>query len=506
MSLSVVYTRGLSGILSPQVQVEVHVSNGLPSLTIVGLADTEVKESKDRVRAAILNSGFEFPPKKITINLAPADLPKESGRFDLAIAIGILIATGQIICEDIQNYELVGELSLSGELRSVRGALAMGFALYEYNKKNKLNRKFILPLQNAGEASFIEEINIIPISDLKTACKFLENKVSISPFKCTIEDIYQNYNDLQEVKGQYQAKRALEIAAAGNHSILMVGCPGTGKSMLASRFTSILPEMTQKEALESATVLSLLNNFSVKEWKKRPYRSPHHTASAAAMVGGSSNPKPGEISLAHNGVLFLDELPEFDRKVLEVLREPLETGEINISRAGKQANFPARFQLIAAMNPCPCGYLGHKTKNCRCTPEQVKRYQGKLSGPFLDRIDLQIEVPALTHDELLNKQDEKSENSIDISKRVKLAREIQIQRQGKTNAQLNGSEIDLYCKLDISAVNLLKSVMQKLGWSARACHRALKVARTIADLENSPQVLQKHIAESIQYRRGLISD
>ncbi len=520
MSLALIYSRGLSGIKSPQVQVEVHVANGLPSFTIVGLAEVEVREARDRVRAAILNSGFEFPAKKFTVNLAPADLPKESGRFDLPIAIGILAATGQIPNHELNKYEWAGELSLSGELRSIRGSLAMSVALFEYNNENSSStRTFVLPAANAGEASLVTGINVIGIESLNCACKMLHGEMKINPYENKMQKYIAEYPDLKDVKGQYLAKRALEIAAAGNHSLLMIGSPGTGKSMLAARLPSILPEMTHNEALESAAVNSLIGGFNIKDWKKRPFRSPHHTASAVAMVGGSSNPKPGEISLAHNGVLFLDELPEFDRKVLEVLREPLETGTITISRAGRQADFPAKFQLIAAMNPCPCGYLGHATKACRCTLDQVKRYQGRLSGPFLDRIDLQIEVPALSNEELFENSDNKDKNfenannkicasksSQEIAQKIFKAREIQILRQNKPNAFLSSAEIDKYCNVHESGINLLKQVMQKMGWSARACHRAIKVARTIADLDNSEQILQQHIAEAIQYRRALKTD
>jgi magnesium chelatase family protein len=538
MSLALVYSRGLSGVKAPQVQVEVHAANGLPTLTIVGLADIEVREARDRVRAAILNSGFDFPARKITVNLAPADLPKESGRFDLAIALGILAATGQIPKDNLSEYEWAGELSLSGELRPIRGSLAMSFALFEHNNKHpQQQRKFVLPTANASEASLVEQVIVLPADSLASVCAMLHSLVNpsykssyaaniseIKPYKNIHNDNGHNlhkskYPNLSDVRGQQQAKRALEIAAAGGHSLLMIGSPGTGKSMLASRLPSILPAMTQIEALESAAVTSLMGQFDSADWQKRPYRSPHHTASAVAMVGGSSNPRPGEISLSHHGVLFLDELPEFDRKVLEVLREPLETGHITISRAGKQADFPAKFQLIAAMNPCPCGYLGHATKNCRCTPDQVNRYQGRLSGPFLDRIDLQIEVPALSHEELLDKNinannrannsdninpyKKAAETSEQVAIRVSLARDIQLKRQQKPNAALAGTEIDEHCELHESGIALLKQAMTKLGWSARACHRALKVARTIADLDNSEKIMQQHIAEAIQYRRAL---
>src|SRR5450830_445053 len=378
MSLAVLKSRALAGMHAPQVTVEVHLANGLPSFTIVGLPETEVKESKDRVRAALQNARFEFPAKRITVNLAPADLPKESGRFDLPIALGILAASEQMPGAALDGYEFAGELSLSGELRPIRGALAMTYAMHKANHSEGCRRSFILPRQNADEAALVVDATIFPADSLLQVCAHFaaqDADAKLARHQPSLQPSAPPYLDFSDVKGQLQAKRALEVAAAGGHSVLLIGPPGTGKSMLAARFPGILPPMTDEEALESAAVQSLTGGFSVTRWKTRPYRSPHHTASGVALVGGGGTPRPGEISLAHRGVLFLDELPEFDRKVLEVLREPLESGRITISRAARQADFPARFQLLAAMNPCPCGFLGHREKPCRCTPDQVTRYQ-----------------------------------------------------------------------------------------------------------------------------------
>ncbi|CAN5867771.1 YifB family Mg chelatase-like AAA ATPase [soil metagenome] len=505
MSLAVLQSRALNGMDAPEVTVEVHLANGLPSFTIVGLPETEVKESKDRVRAALQNARFDFPAQRITVNLAPADLPKESGRFDLPIALGILAASGQIPADSLAQYEFAGELSLSGELRSVRGALAMTFAICKSAEKAaEKPRAFILPRSNADEAALVSDAIIYPANSLLQVCahfaasdpesRLQRHLVHAAPAR-------PEYPDFTDVKGQLQAKRALEVAAAGGHSVIMVGPPGTGKSMLAARFPGILPTMTDQEALESAAVQSLTSGFSIEKWKVRPYRAPHHTASAVALVGGGGTPRPGEISLAHRGVLFLDELPEFDRKVLEVLREPLESGHITISRAAKQADFPARFQLIAAMNPCPCGYLGHSNGKCRCTPDLVARYQGKISGPLLDRIDMQIQVGALPHEDLLKQAN--GESSTAIHSRVEQAFQRQLARQGKPNNLLSTREIDRHCQPDAAAEQLLRTAMIKLSWSARAYHRVLKVARTIADLAGAADIAQAHVAEAIQYRRAL---
>ncbi|OIR16909.1 competence protein ComM [mine drainage metagenome] len=493
MGLAVLYSRGLAGMDAALVTVEVHLANGLPNFTIVGLPEAEVKESKDRVRAALQNCQFEFPARRITVNLAPADLPKESGRFDLPIALGILAASGQIPADRLAEYEYAGELALTGELRAIRGALAMTYRAADSG------RAFILPAVNAPEAALVEDAVVYPAQSLLQVAAHLAGRELLSRHIPVPSADAPHYPDLREVKGQAQSKRALEIAAAGGHSVLMSGPPGTGKSMLAARFPGILPQMTQQEALESAAMQSLGGMFEVSKWKRRPYRAPHHTASAVALVGGGSNPRPGEISVAMHGVLFLDELPEFDRGVLEVLREPLESGRITISRAARRADFKAQFQLVAAMNPCPCGYLGHYNGKCRCTPDQVARYRGKISGPLLDRIDIQIEVPAVAQEDLLKQAD--GESSTTIQARAEAARQRQLARQGKPNAQLSVAEIDRWCAPGADGEALLRQAIARLNLSARAYHRVLKVARTIADLAGSERIQTPHIAEAVQYRR-----
>ncbi len=504
MALAVLRSRALAGMRAPEVTVEVHVSSGLPTFTIVGLADTEVRESRDRVRAALRNSGFEFPAGHITVNLAPADLPKESARYDLPIALGILAASAQMATDQLDDYEFAGELSLSGELRPIRAALAMSVAVQRTSGERQ--RAFILPRANASEAALVPDARILPADSLLqvfahfTATDVAARLVSMSPVTVAATS---KFADFADVRGQPQARRAMEIAAAGAHSLLMVGPPGSGKSMLASRLPGILPPMTQDEALESAALQSIAGGFSTSRWQQRPFRAPHHTASAVALVGGGAVPRPGEISLAHHGVLFLDELPEFERKVLEVLREPLEAGKVTISRAARQTDFPCRFQLVAAMNPCPCGYLSHPQRACRCTPDAIARYQGRISGPLLDRIDLQLTVPAMSTAEMLDAPT--GESSANIARRVALARERQIVRQQSPNALLSSNQIDHHCQPDAAAATLLRAAIERLHWSARAYHRVLKIARTIADLEGCAQIGSAHAAEAIQYRRALQS-
>ena len=501
MALAVIASRSLDGLAAPEVTVEVHLANGLPSFTLVGLADTEVKESRERVRAAMLTSALEFPHnKRITVNLAPADLPKESARFDLPIALGILAASGQIDMQRLDQYEFAGELSLAGDLRPVRGALAMGLAVHRAHGA----RTLVLPRESAREAALVDGLAVREAAHLLDVVRTLQPgdaAVALPLVRVPSRAPSQSGPDLRDVKGQATAKRVLEIAAAGAHSLLMVGPPGAGKSMLAQRLPRLLPPLSDEEALESAAVLSLTGAFDPQRWGERMLRAPHHSASSVALVGGGSPPRPGEISLAHHGVLFLDELPEFPRAALEALREPLESGRIVISRAARQAEFPARFMLVAAMNPCPCGHRGSALRACRCTPDIVARYQGRLSGPLLDRIDLQVEVPAVAPETLGAIPN--GETSQAVAARVRAARERALSRQGCANAGLAGDALDAQARLEPAAVHFLQTAAARLGWSARGFHRVLRVARTIADLAGANAIETPHVGEAIQYRRAV---
>lgn len=496
MSLAVIHTRAQLGIDAPAVTVEVHLSGGLPSMSIVGLPETAVKESRERVRSALITAGFDFPQRRITINLAPADLPKEGGRYDLAIAVGILQASGQLKhWQGAETTEMLGELALSGAIRPVRGVLPAAVAA------GRSQRSLIVARENATEACMAQGTEVFAVGHLLELVAHLAGTQRLEPM--TASDTASAGvagPDLADVKGQLQARRALEVAAAGGHNLLFSGPPGSGKSMLAARLPGLLPPLDTAQQLEVAAIHSVAG-LDVRPACRgeRSFRAPHHTASAIALVGGGSHPRPGEISLAHQGVLFLDELPEFPRRVLEVLREPLETGEILISRAAHQTRYPARFQLVAAMNPCPCGYHGDGTDRCVCTPDQIRRYQQKISGPLLDRIDLQLQVPALPPEALLQ-PDQPGESSAQVRQRVAAAHRLQLERQGCVNRELSGRQLEQVCVLDTATRALLVRVMERHGLSARACHRLLRVARTLADLTGNARVEAEQLLEALAFR------